>query len=96
MTQHRKRLKKLMQSIGIQRNEFESQLKTMREYDNWSYQDIKNWVRNRQYYAPSFGKLSEIRKALKPFGIKKGFRTMMEVDNIKLLNILSEKWNDAK
>lgn len=94
MTARRKRLKKLMQSVGIQRNDFDNQLKSMREYDEWDYPTIINWVRRRQDTLGCF-KISPLRKSLKPFGIKKGFRTMMQLDNIKLLDTLAEKWNDA-
>jgi hypothetical protein len=92
MTAKRKRLKKLMQSVGIQRNDFEKELKNMREYDEWDYQTIISWVRNRQNILGCF-KISALRKALKPFGIKKGFKTMMKLDNINLLDTLAEKWD---
>lgn len=47
MTQHRKRLKKLMQSIDVQRNDFNKELWCLRNYNKWDYQTIKNWAKNK-------------------------------------------------
>ena len=53
MTAKRKRLKKLMQSIGVQRNDFEKRLKNMREYDGFDFNDIINWVRYKHDFDNS-------------------------------------------
>lgn len=37
-----------MQSIDVQRNDFEKELWTMRNYDGWDYTTIVQWIRNRQ------------------------------------------------
>ena len=44
MNSRRKRLMKLMQSVGIQRNDFAKTLENIRNYDKWTYQDIVNWI----------------------------------------------------
>jgi len=66
MTARRKRLKKLMQSIGVQRNDFENALKSMygkeRDYQTrevWDDKSIINWTKRKQFIALLVKKLKK-------------------------------------
>jgi len=102
MTARRKRLKKLMQSIGIQRNDFENALKSMygreRDYQTrevWDDRSIIEWIRHKQVFSVlTTDSISKSVRKLKTIGVnvkdKDGFKTTWQV-----LSEISEKWNST-
>lgn len=47
-----------MQSIDVQRNDFEKELWAMRNYDGWDYITIVQWIRNRQVNSFTYEQIS--------------------------------------